>query len=219
MEIDHRVQLLILKQLLFNPKAKFSELNTTQLTNDHFTFHLKRLVELGLVKKNNDYYQLTTIGLETASRLDIKSLTIKKQPKVGVLLCITRTNNNQQEVLLGERLKDPNKGQIGFHAEKVIFGESLFETAKRCLLKETGLSGSLSFAGTVHLLDKDRNNPQYDRLMCYFRVSNIKGKLVEKTTESRNFWLSYEEAYRQKNIFADLPQDLDLFNKKELFFK
>lgn len=134
MEIDHHAQLTILRELLFHPEAHFGELNKTGLTNDHFTFHLKRLIDKGLIEKTDEVYKLTPMGLEIAGRLDVKNLEFIKQPKVGVSICVTR--NNGRELLLGRRRKDPNRGQCGFYAQKVRFGESLFETAKNaCLMK------------------------------------------------------------------------------------
>ena len=124
-EIDHIVQLSIIKQLIFKPKARFRDLNKTDLTNDHFTFHLNRLIKLGILEKKGIYYSLTTQGLELAGRLDIKSMSIVHPPKVGVCLFITRKNKGKVEVLLEERLKDPFKGMIGSHTEKVRFAESL----------------------------------------------------------------------------------------------
>ena len=48
----HQIQNNILKTLLFKEKSRFAELNTDNISNDHFTFHLKRLLEQKLVEKN-----------------------------------------------------------------------------------------------------------------------------------------------------------------------
>ena len=213
--IDHQVQLSILRELLFNPQAHFAQLNKTELTNDQFTFHLKHLVEKGLVEKQGEIYQLTPMGLEVAGRLDVKVLDFVKQPKVGVSICVRDGN----KVLLGKRLKDPNKGQIGFYAEKVRFGESLLETAKRCLLNETGLEAVFKYAGELHIIRKENNVIVVDVLFTCFKVTKFWGNLKEKTVESENFWVNYEEAYTLPNVFPDLKEDLDLYKKDALFFK
>ncbi len=53
----HQAQTSILRALLFAPHAGFAELQkTTDLTSDHFNFHIKKLVEAGLVTKNDSGY-------------------------------------------------------------------------------------------------------------------------------------------------------------------
>ena len=48
----HAAQTSILRELLFRPVAGYAELQKpTGLTSDHFNFHIKRLVEIGLVEK------------------------------------------------------------------------------------------------------------------------------------------------------------------------
>ena len=87
----HPIQFTILKELLFKPLAKFSDLNVTSLTNDHFTFHIKRLVDLGLVIKNGHGYTLTISGKEYANRMDTQALLIEKQAKVAIKPVIIKT--------------------------------------------------------------------------------------------------------------------------------
>ncbi|MDP1743753.1 MAG: hypothetical protein Q8L51_03105, partial [Candidatus Amesbacteria bacterium] len=79
MQIEHEVQLGILRQLLFKPESRFAELNTNKLDNNHFNFHLKRLVELVLVSKTDIGYKLTSEGLNIANKLDIRNTEIVKQ--------------------------------------------------------------------------------------------------------------------------------------------
>lgn len=216
MNIDHEVQLTILKELLFNPEAHFAQLNKTELTNDHFTFHIKHLLDKGLIEKAGDVYRLTAMGLEIAGRLDVKNLEFVKQPKVGVSICVTR--NNGQEVLLGKRLKAPNIGQSGFYAQKVKFGESLYTSAKSCLLNETGLEAEFKYAGELHILRKENGIILVDVIFTCFKTTKIWGELKEKTVESENSWVKYSEAYNLPNIFPDFKKDLDLYKKDELFF-
>lgn len=49
----HEAQTAILRHLLFKPTAAFSELQkATDLTSDHFNFHVKKLIEeRGTLKK------------------------------------------------------------------------------------------------------------------------------------------------------------------------
>jgi len=75
MEIKiHDYQILILRELLFKPGVRFSDLNKTDVTSDHFTFHVNHLIKEGLIRKENGKYFLTTEGKEFANRMDIDSL-------------------------------------------------------------------------------------------------------------------------------------------------
>ena len=82
----HQIQMLILRELLFNPNSRFSELNIKGLSNDHFSYHVNTLVDLGLVKKGENGYSLTSTGKEFANRMDTDQAQMEKQPKVAVMV-------------------------------------------------------------------------------------------------------------------------------------
>lgn len=219
MDIDHEVQLTILRELLFNPQARFSQLNTTELTNDHFTFHLKHLINRGIVEKVGETYQLTTYGLEVAGRLDVKTLQIVRQPKVGVSICVERKVKGASELLLGTRLRDPIKGHVSFYTQKVLLGESLLETAKRCLLNETGLEADFEWAGETRIVRKIENELVVDVLLTCFRTRNLRNELQLKTVEAENKWYGLDEIYKIKNARPDFFGSVDLYLQKKPFFK
>ena len=67
----HTTQISILRHLLFVPEATFAELQKdSDLTSDHFTFHIKKLVASGYVNKTKNGYALSSIGKEYANRMD-----------------------------------------------------------------------------------------------------------------------------------------------------
>lgn len=48
----HQAQMSILRHLLLVPNASFAELQkSTNLTSDHFNFHVKQLVATGYIEK------------------------------------------------------------------------------------------------------------------------------------------------------------------------
>lgn len=210
MEITHEAQLEILKQLLYKPKSRFSQLNMTGLDNNHFSFHLKRLMEMGIVEKLGEEYSLTTPGLELAGRMDVKEMKFVRQPKVGVAIYVT----SDGKILLGRRLRDPGKDKINFYTHKVKYGESIFVTAGKCLEEETGLEADFAYAGTIRFL-----NQNMDRLMIYIRATNIRGKLSETTIEAENKWYTRAQIKDITNKFGFFEYDLDLCEGKDIFFE
>lgn len=79
----HKYQSSILKRLLYNKGVRFSDLNKLRITSDRFTFHLKKLIEKGLVVKKDNLYYLSAQGKELTNRLE-------KQAKLGIALNIIR---------------------------------------------------------------------------------------------------------------------------------
>ena len=150
----HETQTLILRHLLFVPDAGFAELQKrTGLTSDHFNFHIKKLVEVGYVQKQDASYSLTPRGKEYASRMDTDENEIEKQPKVSVVLLVERQHNDRREFLTQQRLKQPWYGFYGRAGGKVRWGESFEEAAARELKEETGLEGVFTFSHIFHKRD------------------------------------------------------------------
>ncbi len=210
----HYVQKVILRELLFNTEAKFSELNSTNLLSDHFSYHLNILVKKELIKKSNRDYSLTERGKILAAKIDIDSLEIINQPLVGIGLFIIKDD----KFLLEERKYNPNAGLKGFHSEKVIFGESFFSTANRCLAVETGFKGEMRFAGTIRMIRSLKNLVSFDVILHYFRIVNPKGELLIETKRSINSWFKFDEVENIDNVFPDFLEDFKYINSEEIFF-
>ena len=99
----HTIQTEILKALLFHPRLRFSELNGNNTPSDQFSFHIKRLTELGLISKDegNGFYSLTDAGKEFTNRLDtdVANPIYEKQAKIGVLIGCVRDDIGGARVL------------------------------------------------------------------------------------------------------------------------
>ena len=99
----HKAQMAILRTLLIQGVSSFSELaRAAKLSNDHGTFHIKKLVTAGMVEhtpKSYGKYQLTRKGKEYANRMDTEELVIEKQPKL-VVDCQAPVSCNTRSKLL-----------------------------------------------------------------------------------------------------------------------
>lgn len=200
MEDLHEIQFSILKELLFNNGAHFSSLNKTELTNDHFTFHIKRLVELELIEKKDNKYFLTSKGKEFSGRLDTDSLKIEKFGKNGVLLTAIKKENNEKYYLVQQRMKEPFSESFGFITGKVRYGDTALETAKRELFEEAGLTGVPRCLGVRH--ERAGVDEAHISLDVYFHMyvfENVKENLID-TKEGKNFWMTEKEILGLKDI-------------------
>lgn len=200
----HTAQTAILRHLLFVPSAGFAELQkSTDLTSDHFNFHIKKLVESGMVKKQGDAYHLTPRGKEYANRMDTDENEIEKQPKVSVALLVERTHNGRREFIVQQRLKQPYYGFYGRLGGKVRWGESFEEAAARELQEEAGLTGTFTFSHMFHKRDyrKSDNALLEDKIFMVMHCTDAQGDMLESFEGGRNFWMTEEELLAQDHIF------------------
>ncbi len=211
----HEIQTKILKELLFKPVAKFSDLNVTDMTNDHFTFHIKRLVELELVQKTDSGYELSVSGKEFANRMDTDALALERQAKTTVLLVCIKNN----KYLVQQRLKQPYFGFHGFISGKTRWGETVSETAIRELAEETGLTGVPQFIGMRHKMDYSvLGELLEDKFFFVTKFVNPTGKLIENYEGGKNIWLTEKDILKLPNLFPDMAEFLTLYKSKTFFF-
>ncbi|MBI5220281.1 MAG: NUDIX hydrolase [Candidatus Liptonbacteria bacterium] len=213
-EIDlHPSQAQILRDLVLKPSARFGELNSDKLPTDHFSFHLKRLQEIGWIRKKEDgAYELTDDGKHIGGRLDTETAKIERQAKVGVSLVAVRQVGGVWQYLAQERLKQPYYGYHGFVTGKIRWGMSVLETAARELQEETGLvAGKMTMMGVMHKTDLGKDGEVLDdKFFFRVRCENLSGELKENDPHSgRNFWCTREELLALPNQFPDLDKVLE----------
>lgn len=216
----HPIQARVLRTMLFRERSCFADLNTLKLPTDHFNFHLKQLLVLGLVEKSPDNkYYLTIKGKEFANRLDTDKIVLERQAKVAVLICATKGNNKHKQCLLQQRLKQPYYGYHGFVTGKVKWGETLKEAASRELKEETGLKAKLTLAGIKHKMDyPQRGEILEDKFFFVFKAENPQGKLIENFGGGRNTWLTKKEILGIPDLFDGVDETIKMVSQKNLVF-
>jgi ADP-ribose pyrophosphatase YjhB (NUDIX family) len=215
----HQHQLIIIKKLLFDKELRFSKLNEENISSEHFTYHLKRLIELGLVEKKKNKYLLTNQGKDYAGKLDTCTLAEEKNPKVSVLVHIRRKRpDGKFEYLMNKRLKHPYFGKVGNITGKVRFGETFEEAAERELKEETGLEAKPKLKYVYHKLRFDKkHNPLQDSLFFVFLAQNPKGKVIQPQ-EAELFWITPENLFKRKDLFEDMKREFETRLQKRFFF-
>jgi ADP-ribose pyrophosphatase YjhB (NUDIX family) len=215
----HSAQTSILRELLFRPQAGYSELQKpTGLSSDHFSFHIGRLLELGLVEKvARGSYRLSTKGKEYANRLDTDNNTVERQPKVAVIPAIERSRNGQTEYVFQERLKNPFYGFWSLPSGKIRWGESVVDAAIREALEETGLTANFSAAGVYHerVFEAESGDLLEDKMFFVVRGTHPQGSLLADFEGGHNEWLTPHAASQKSHIFDSLLSELDILAGRE----
>ena len=218
----HLAQINILKVLIFQPQARFANLNCLKLSTDHFTFHIKSLVDAGLIVKSLEgLYSLTAAGKEFANRFDMDSqdTVIERQAKIGVLICCLKQEDSQVKYLVQQRLKQPYFGFYGFLTGKAKWGETIIETAERELKEETGFAGNLKLIGVKHKMDYSKENELLeDKHFFVFRVDNTKGQLIKNFKGGKNIWLTEKEILDLPNLFDGVKETIDMALANKFIF-
>ena len=209
----HPVQMQILNKMIFKPKARFKDLRVKNLTTDHFTYHINKLLDLGLIIKKDGEYILTEFGKKFVSIMDTERAVHEQFGKRGVLLKAARLKKGSKvfEYLVYKRLKQPFYGYYGFHTGKVRFGETIVDAAFREFKEETGLEiVDYELIGIYHQIGVRADGTVLRDVYFYeFHIYDFKGKLLEvnKKEGVYNMWLT-------KNELKKVPTYPDFWNSK-----
>ena len=209
----HAVQMKVLRHLLMSPQANFAALRRdADMQSDQFTFHLKKLLKVGYIYKENGAYRLTKTGKEYANRMDTAENVIEKQAKLSVVLVVERGDGTW---LHQQRLKHPYYGYWGHPTGKVRWGETLLEAAARELIEETGLRADLRIVGFFHKLDYAESSGELleDKLLCLVHGTNPRGELIIDPEGHHNEWLTYEQYNQKDKIFGSVAQSIELVHQ------
>jgi len=220
MELEiHEYQASILRELLFRPHARFRDIKKVNVENDHFSYHVNRLVDQGLVIKESGTYVLSQKGKEFANRLDTESLELEKQAKVAVALHPIRERNGGTEYLVHQRLKEPFYGWYGSHSGKIKWGEKPLETARRELFEETGLKGKFILKGIINMKHYHEDGRFLeDKYFWVYKVVNLSGTLLKEVEEGRNIWMSEKEYRSKENVFVTFDEMIETLDSDELVY-
>ncbi len=211
----HLYQQKIVKALTLQPTLRFNDLLIEGLESEHMNYHLKKLIELGLVEKVQEGYALTDSGKDYSNLLDDNIEIIEKQPKASVLIRAVRYNEEKGEIehLLNRRLRHPYFGKVGRLTGKIRFGETLEEAVKRELFEEAGLHCERVVLEEVYRKMRKREEFVQDVFFYTCHVTGFSGTLIEKTLYQENFWITPREIAIRTDL--DMHESLELNDSLE----
>ena len=213
----NNIQTEILRKFMYNEKLKYNQIWDKNIcTSSNFDYHLKILINNGILKKQNDYYILTSEGTSLVTSID--GVSIKNKKKSIVCSFILAVNDNNK-ILFSIRKKQPYFDHLNIPGGKQEYGEFSDFTGKREFEEETGLKcdTKLMMITEKMTINLDENNSVEHQILGYFYLGyNIKGKLIKKTREGNNIWIKLEDLKKYKR-FPDLDFIIPyIINRKNL---
>ncbi|MEI6327105.1 MAG: NUDIX domain-containing protein [Candidatus Roizmanbacteria bacterium] len=204
----HYYQKALLRALTTCPEGeRFNRLIVEGLESEHMNYHLKQLIDMGYVMKENALYTLSDKGKDFTNRMDDLIETVEKQPKTSIIIWGVRKsgNANTLEHLVNRRLRHPYYGKVGRITGKVRFGETLVEAAQRELYEETGLTAkNFNLQKIYHKLRHRPSGEDVQDVIFYiFLVSDFTGSMITKTQHQENFWITKDDVKNKRYDFYD----------------
>lgn len=133
--LHHIQKAIILSLASTQTPQRFSQLQPANVPNNTFSYHLKRLIELGYIEHTAKGYVATRKALKLVTYSD-ESSNKQKTPKLISVLYITDKN---ARVCLLNRNHKPFQGWYGLPSGLIHQGETLQEAAKRELFEKTAI--------------------------------------------------------------------------------
>lgn len=198
----------ILHSLRYAEAERFSSLmRPTGQTSDTFKFHLRKLMSLGYVTKlDNGAYRLTAIGKEYANVLDEQKRTPKKQPKLAVMLLVTRQVDNETEYLLYKRKVNPFFGYWTAMTDAILWGETFEAAALKRLKKHAGYEANFHINSMVRIRNTIDNasEPAEDILFAVMESSNLRGEPHSEYAGGVPEWLTISALLKRQHYFPSI---------------
>ncbi len=218
----HKTQISILHSLRYAPSERFSALmRPTGHTSDTFKFHIQTLGRLGYIAKSETGdYQLTASGKEYANSINEQSRAVEKQPKISVLLVVSKPQTDKPDLfLVQKRLRNPFFGYWSEIHGRATWGEPFEATAQRQLLRQTGLTATFQVTSFLRATDFDTSSQELlkDKLFVIVTASSVSGELRNEYDGGNNAWLTLDELRGQKKVFVSTLAIIESLNMCEFY--
>jgi ADP-ribose pyrophosphatase YjhB (NUDIX family)/predicted transcriptional regulator len=208
----------ILCYLIHYPKASFSQVydNNRNTPSNEFTYYLNKLIEEGLIEKDeNKLYSLTVKGKHLEAELDGSTGKKTQRPFVNLLLLAKKDN----KYVIYNRQKEPYFGMYGIPGAKLNFGETIEEGSRRELLEETGLTGNGKVITILNVKVFVDNVLQSHFSAYVVLFDKLEGELIQNSIEGVYNFIDkgeLKELIKTKKLFPDTLFTIENLEKNTL---
>ena len=153
----HHIQKEIILSLAHHSPQRFSQLQPSEIPNNTFSYHLKKLLQSGFVAQVDGGYEATRKALKTLQYTG----ALEEKSNNPVFITAVHVTNQDGKVLLLRRSKPPFVGWYCVPAGLVHQGENLEQAALRELFEKSSIEAStLEFNGVLDFqyLERDSND-------------------------------------------------------------
>jgi len=199
------IQNHIVSRLKNAKMLRYSELQQKGVPNDLFNYHLQFLVKKGYLKRSDDGYSLSELGVKHVA--DFNPATDDSGTanlfKINVLTVVSRINNKKIQILNQIRKSNPSYGKVGVMGGVVRKGESVGDAATRKLKVETGLEATFKLVGIERRTMYVKGELFSDVIFPIAYSDEYFGELLEDTEYGHNMWVDIDEAIKNESAEFD----------------
>lgn len=216
----HDIQKIILKRLLVQNKQRYSTLTLGYDFEDNIVFHLKQLINKSLIKKEGDFYFITTEGVKEITGYDLPALedTGFKTFFIG-FLC-----TDGEQYLVKEHPTE-NNNCYNLPSGKPRFGETIEDALVRTfeVNTEIKLTPSDFQYYSLHLktIKTSEGETLFDDAFAIYKVDINQEQKSQMKLHKQIKWMASEEIKSLKNIWPEIQIciiDHDLAQYKDYEF-
>lgn len=199
--LANETRLQILEMLNYGKKMSFTELmKYSNIPSNQFAYHLKLLLESGMIESEGDGYKLSWLGSSLSPYFDILSVSL--QPLIVIVIKVM----NENKILLIKRSKDAFRGYWAMPGGKMYFGETPADAVKRIIKKKAGIEvTSVELIASFLEKVKENGDTKYHFLKLLFDAEAKTNDLVSGK-DGIVKWVKINEVHKMKMI----PSDLEL---------
>jgi 8-oxo-dGTP pyrophosphatase MutT (NUDIX family) len=197
------IQRDIISKLKNADSLRYSELKpATDIPNDLYNYHLKKLIADGLIEKSSTGYRLSTTGKRHVADIHHTSDQANRLFKFNVLLVVTRMIDGDLHVLNQRRTSQPSYGIVGIPGGTIMKSEPLLDGARRKLHQETGMQGEFTYIGLERRIFNKDGQLFSDVLFPLCLCTKPMGEPVV-TEFGENFWVPIAQAIENDSRQGD----------------
>ena len=175
---------------------RYSQLKpSSEVPNDLYNYHLKKLLSDGIVEKLDTGYRLSAQGKRHVADTHHTSDQSDRLFKFNALLIVAKEIDGELYVLNQRRTSQPSYGIVGIPGGTILKSEPLLEGATRKLRQETGLEGKFRYLGTERRI-LYKNEQLFSDVLFPFCLCRTPMGDPLMTEFGENFWTPIDQAIR-----------------------